>query len=133
MLEEKLEEERRLRLECGRNAAACLFRQKEASSAMYEPDQVVLRISKEEYMQQEYAYGQDFFMKAFDEYWVLKKLKGGSQERRAAAAVRERFLEYADYELQYDRKGEEKGLFLRKVLQILEEVRDSREWLAAGS
>ena len=72
-------------------------------------------------------------MKAFDEYWVLKKLKGGSRERRAAAAVRERFLEYADYELLYDRKGEEKGLFLGKVLQILEEVRDSREWLAAGS
>ena len=133
MLEEKLEEERRLRLECGRNAAACLFRQKEASFAVYEPDQVVLRISKEEYLQQEYAYGQDFFMKAFDEYWVLKKLKGGSRERRAAAAVRERFLEYADYELQYARKGEEKGLVLGKVLQILEEVRDSREWLAAGS
>ena len=54
------------------------------------------------------------------------------RERTAAGAVREMFLEYADYELLHVQEKEEKERFLRQVLWALEEVRDSKEWLKAA-
>ena len=91
-----------------------------------------MRVPREEYLHQDYFYGQAVYLEAFDEYWILKKLKGEMRERTAAGAVREMFLEYADYELLHVQEKEEKERFLRQVLWALEEVRDSKEWLKAA-
>lgn len=131
--EEKQQEEKQHRLESGRCAAGRLFRQTENITIPdYKPEQVVMRVPREEYLHQEYFYGQAVYLEAFDEYWILKKLKGESRERTAAGAVREMFLEYADYELLHLQEKEEKERFLRQVLWALEEVRDSKEWLKAA-
>lgn len=131
--EEKQQEEKLLRLESGRYTVGRLFRQRENISApAYKPDQVVMRVPREEYLRQENFYGQAVYLEAFDEYWILKKLKGESRERTAAGAVRKIFLEYADYELLHIQEEEEKERFLRHVLWALEEVRDSKVWLKAA-
>lgn len=110
-----------------------LAKEQGSSRQSYSLDQVVFRISQEDYMAiGPNVYSQAHYMKSRGLYWLPKKLKGSSQERKKAAVIRDYFLEYVDNELMISPGKWEEGDWACMVLQVLEEFRESGIWLKAA-
>ena len=124
------------KLSFGKLLAARMFELAEESGnsrQSYSLEQVVFRISREDYMAiGPNVYSQAHYMKSRGLYWLPKKLKGSSQERKNAAVIRDCFLEYVDNELMLSPGKWEKGDWAGRVLQVLEEFRESGIWLKAA-
>lgn len=124
------------KLAFGKLLAARMFELAEKSGnsrQSYSLDQVVFRISQEDYMAiGPNVYSQAHYMKSLGLYWLPKKLKGNSRERKNAAVIRDCFLEYVDNELMISPGKWEKGDWAGRVLQVLEEFRESGIWLKAA-
>ena len=110
-----------------------LVKEQGNSRQSYSLDQVIFRISQEDYMAiGPNVYSQAHYMKSRGLYWLPKKLKGSSQERKKAAVIRDYFLEYVDNELMISPGKWEEGDWACMVLQVLEEFRESGIWLKAA-